>query len=248
MTPARAHRLGRYALVCGLVMLALGVGVAVIRHDNVVDADRAQYDAVLRQASAQQAQFTVSSVQASLSAVRRSPQGRYTIVKTEVGRRIETGGPALHPDFAALAGTGNHSIVARALRDGVRPRKVWVVALLVTQTTPGDVAHLRLEVGRFPVNGFTVVTADRLFSPDEVGTERRESIEWTPQVGETAFVPLAVLYQVNADQIGDPVLITSDVVLAPRRLLVDRGHGKEEVAIEIGPALYPIVVMATLGS
>jgi hypothetical protein len=81
-----------------------------------------------------------------------------------------------------------------------------------------------------------------------LGIERRESVEWTPQLGETAFVPLAVLHQVDADQIADPVLITTDVVLVPRRLFVDPGHGKQKIAMEIRPALYPIVLIATLGS
>jgi hypothetical protein len=244
MTAMRTHKIARYVLVCGLTVLVLGVGVAVLRHNNAVEADLTQYDAALRQASAQTARFTVSCVQASLPSVRRSPNEGYTTVKTEVGHRIETGGPALHPDFTALASIGDHPVVARALRDGVRPRKTWVVALLVTQTTPGDAARLRLEVGRRSVNGFAVVTADNLFSTKKVDTERTVSVEWTPQVGETAFVPLAVLHQVEANQIGDPVLITSGVVLAPHRLFFDPGHGKGEVEIDIGPALHSIVLIA----
>jgi hypothetical protein len=227
-----ADRAGRYVLVCGLALLVIGVGVAVNRHNDALqalDARRAQYDAALRQASDQAPRFTLTEVRVPLSIVRNFSHGRYTTVKTEVARQIETGRAALHPDFVALAGTGTDPI-ARAFRDSVRPRQVWVDALLVTQMTPGEVAHLRLQVERREVNRF-IEQNEAISSDFGIIKGRKESVEWVSPLGKTAFVPLNLLYELretDADRDetkSGRVFITKNII--DHRLFVDRGNGRK---------------------
>jgi hypothetical protein len=243
-----ATRAGRYVLVCGLALLALGVGVAVKRHNDALqglDARRAQYDAALRQASDQAPRFTLTQVRVPLSIVHNFSHGRYTTVKTEVARQIETGRPPLHPDFVALAGTGTDPIIARALRAGVRPPQVWVDALLVTQTTPGEVAHLRLQLERREVNHI-IEESEAEFKPP-ISKVRREPVEWIPQPGKTAFVPLNLLYDLRDPNVHQyyegrfgRVFITKYIIHIDDRLFVDRGNGRK-VQVKI-PKLNPLVL------
>lgn len=255
-------RVGRYSLAGGFVLLALGIGVAVVRHNHDADAKRARYDSALHRASAQPPRFAVSYVEVPLLEVRRFTHGRYTTVKTEVARRIETGRPPLHPDFAVLAGSRTDP-TARLFREGrVTRRKVSVMALLVTQTTPGAVTRMRLEVVRLGLRGFESfwdaldLLPDRntsIFAHHSAGTKRSEFVEWNPRAGETAFVPLSVLHLFRVPQIPanaaiieelggvTGAFVTSDVVLGPRRLLVRRPQ-IGDVEIAIGPALDPLVL------
>jgi hypothetical protein len=251
----RAARAGRYLLAIGLLLLVLGFGLAVIRHDHAVaaraEAERARYDAALRRAAAQPPRFQVSYVVLPLAVVRRSSRGEYTMVKTEVARRIETGRPPLHLDPVVVAERYNDPD-ARALRQlGVREREVLVSGLLVTQTTPGAAVRMRLDAERLAINGVEdVVDAVDLLPPEEgsasifegrraAGTKRRESVQWTLRSGETAFVPLSVLHLFPGT-----FLVTDGVVLGPRGLFVHTAQGSD-TEIGIRPALdEPLIVTA----
>jgi hypothetical protein len=251
----RAARAGRYLLAIGLLLLVLGFGLAVIRHDRAVaaraEAERTRYAAVLRRAAAQPPRFQVSYVVLPLAVVRRSSRGEYTMAKTEVARRIETGRPPLHLDPVVVAQRHNDPD-ARALHElGVREREVLVSGLLVTQTTPGAVVRMRLDMERLAINGveFVVDALDLLPSEEgsasifearrAAGTKRRESVEWTSRSGETAFVPLSLLHL-----FPDTFLVADGVVLGPRRLFVHTPQGSD-MEIGIRTALdEPLVLTA----
>jgi hypothetical protein len=208
MASMRVARARRYAPAWGLALLVLGISVAVIRYNHAIEAYEAQharYEDALRQAAAQPARFEVSYVQVSLPAFRRVADGKYTIVDTEVARRIETGRPALHPDFAVLAGRRTDRI-ARALQNAVPPAKGWVAGLLVRPTMLGDAVGVRLEVERVAIDGFTFTSVDSagvLFPPRKgfdgsgVLRKQKDSVMWTPRTGETVLIPLAVLHEVE---------------------------------------------------
>jgi hypothetical protein len=257
-------------------VLVVGVTIALVRADREIDsradfeqvranAARATYEAALRQAAVEPARFAVSFVEMPLKVARRFARGQYEIVPTEVARRMETGAPPVRPDFARLAGART-DLEARVFRErGVREREVYVVGLLVTQTTPGLVARLRLEVDRLELTSFTFVWDPLDLLPDSrtaifrrnVGVKTNASIEWKPRIHRTGFVPLAFLhlFRVLRTPAGQEYMesglhgiqVTSHVALGPHRLLVKRGarSGFEEIAIK--DALHPVVLSASVG-
>ena len=254
-------------------MLVLGVAIALVQADRDLEARadaertrenaaRMRYDAALRKAAAEPARFAVSYVQMPLGIARRFARNRYAVVQTEVARRMATGKPPVRPDFARLAGDRT-DVEARAFRErGVREREVYVVGLLVTQTTTGPVARLRLDAARVALTGFAPVWDPLDLLPDSfasifrrpVGTQGQVSVEWTPRVDRTAFVPLSFvhLFRVLPTPAGRELIangqigiqVTSHVALGPRRLLVRRdAHSRfEEIAID--DALHPVVLSA----
>lgn len=258
-------RTGVVALLMGAAALAVGIGVAVVRHDRDeaarIDAERARYEAVLREVAAAPPRFSVSYVEIPIGLVPRYSRGRTQMVRTEVGRRLLTRRPPLRPDFAALAGDRTDPS-ARVFKEGmVTERRVSIVGLLVTQTTPGP-GRLRLEVDRVAIEGFVGVwdaldllpqRRNSLFRDRTVGPIRREVVAWQPRYDRTAFIPVAFLHlfrippvPVNAEIIealgglqGEQV--TSHVVLGPRRLLLRSPNGRD-LAIPIRHALHPLVL------
>ena len=261
---------GRFALVGGVAALAIGVGVAVVRHNHRVDdraahaaAERARYDQALRVANRQVPRFEVSYVNLPLVFVQHAPRRRYTLVGDEVARRIVTGQPSLHPDFARLAGPGTDTITQLFREGRVQPRGASVMALLVTQTTHARVVRVRLEVERLALprladvwDPLDLLVDGDVFRSYGARVKRRAVVDWRPRGADvTAIVPLSVLneYRIpdtpaNHELLGSLGVsggqVASGVVLAPRRLLVRTG--RREIPVAIGAALHPLEV-TTIG-
>jgi hypothetical protein len=258
-----------YALGTGVLLLALGVGIALIRYDPGLDEqaelEKARYESALRKAASEPPRFAVSYIEVPLAVLRRFPR-RYRMIETDVARRIETKRPPLSPNFMRLARSSTNPIAPLFRELRVRQRWAAVVALLVTQTTPGTVARLRLVVDRLKLNNFDEIwdALDLIPSDNDPyarsifeyasGSQGRTEIAWKPRMGEEAFIPLALVHRdievveepEDADsnhQLGDVVSsrVVTHVVLGPRRLV--RQTSGEDVEITIGRALNPLVVM-----
>jgi hypothetical protein len=220
---SRARLAAGGVLAGGLVLLTVGVTVAVVRHNRSVDsetarkeAQRARYDAVLREVASNPPRFEVSFVEfelEDLDAVAAGAGGRpaHRIVPNEVATRLRTGRPPIRPDFGSMP-RERDDVFARAVRERrLYERRVAVAALLVTQTTPGR-ARVRLEVNRLALRAYEEVydLADLTPSegalqgvePDEsvleddlLGTRSRAVVEWTSNgAGAGALVPVCLLH------------------------------------------------------
>jgi hypothetical protein len=77
-------------------------------------------------------------------------------------------------------------------------------------------------------------------------------VVWVPRIGKTAFVPLSLMHlfrladtpanQTLIHELGEPgTQVTSNIVLAPRRLFIERPHGRD-LEVVIGGALHPLVL------
>jgi hypothetical protein len=255
------------ALAAGFCVLAAGVAIAVVRHDRSVDArgrdaalQAARFDGELRRVGNQVPRFGVSYVEIPLAEARRLIRTRFTVVGTEVARRLTTGRPSLHPDFAALAGTSD-DVLSRTFKAGLfTPNGVIVIGLLVTQITPGP-ATLRLTLARLRVRTYFSVWdpldvlpggPNSIYRTPRLGLSSKTVVRWRPRLGATAFVPLSVFNAfllprtpANSSLIselgGDSgALVTSDVVLGPTGLFVHRPHGRD-VEIDLSAtALHPL--------
>jgi hypothetical protein len=263
-------RPGLLVLAAGLVMLGVGVGFAVGRQNRAVDArearaaaNRQRYDAVLRRAVNRPPRFTVSYVEMPLAALRRLTRQGYALVPNEVARRLDTGRPSLHPDFTAMA-AGRTDPSALAFRaHAARDETLHVVALLVEQTTPGDVARLRLDVDRLALTAYAEVwgASDLLatkfnqisiFRRGTLGPKTKRVVAWRPRLDGTAIVPLAVLHVFRVPNTpenstvtgalgGYVVQVTTGTVLAARRLAIKRTNGND-VDVPLQYALHPLVL------
>jgi hypothetical protein len=179
-----------------------------------------------------------------------------------VARRIEYG--RFDPDFGALAGTSD-SPISRALREErANLARRSVVALLVTQTTPGDAAHVQLELDRLSLSGFADVwdaldllgprdSDTSIFRRPGLGARRRVSVRWTSRLGKTTIVPLSTLHlflipqtpenEGLIDELGNTpgFQLATGVVFAPIRLVVEGKHGRQ-TRVALAPALHPVVL------
>jgi hypothetical protein len=262
-----AARPGWIILAVGVALLAAGVTVSVVRHnrdadarDARVDAQRVRFQKILRRTAKEPPRFQVSYVELPVATAKRLIH-RGPTADTEVARRIEHG--RVDPDFEALARSDDP--ISRALR--AKQANLWkrsVVALQVTQTTPGDAAHLRLVLDRLSLSGFADVwdaldvlgprdSDTSIFRGSRLGSRRRVSVRWTPRLGKTTIVPLSILHlfliprrpenQAVIDDLGGTpgFQVATGVVLAPIRLVVEGRHGRS-TNVALARALHPVVV------
>lgn len=239
-------------LFAGLALLAIGVASAVARHNRSVEENdveaaalEAKYAKALETAD-QSPQFEVSYVRFPLSdlgALTTGGAGRpvYEVVPTEVADRIRAGGRQLHPAFGAMrTDYPSHAAFARAYREHrVRNEGIFVAALLVTQTIPGKVAELRLDVVRVPVTKLEEIYD--LTDVIRAGTEasrphRAEVVRWRPSAKAGALVPLSLLHAFRISNVSEGLQLTSVAMLVPRRLFV-RGPSGTRLEVDIRSAL-----------
>jgi len=197
------------ALAAGCVLLLAGVAIGVVRHNRSVDsrarhraAQKLVYDNALRRAMSELPRFEISYVRIPLATAQRLSRHRYTLVETEVARRLRTGRPPLHPDFAALAGDRT-DVEAQTFKAHLFVQKgTAVIGLLVTQITPGG-ASLRLRLARLRLTSFVSVWdaldvlatgQNSIFRDRALGKRSRTVVVWRPRLGETDFVPLSLFH------------------------------------------------------
>jgi hypothetical protein len=228
-------------LGAGLAILILGVVVAVVRADGDRDAhakQRDRYAAALRDAAAVPPRFEVEYVQFPLRDLERLTRARggrsgYAIVPTEIARRIETGRPPLHPDFAALPHSRYLDDVARAFSRGtLRQIGVDVIALLVRQTAPGPVAKLTLRVQRLVPRGYAAILDPTdlnhlQFDDAKTTTRTTQFITWKPAPGRAGMlVPLCLLHLVRVPTLPERSTLFSYAALGARELRVRQPDGR----------------------
>jgi hypothetical protein len=251
-------------LVGGLALLAIGIAVAVARHNRSVDktneglaALQAKYAKALAAAD-QPPRFEVSFVKFPLSDLAVLTTGgterrHYEIVPTEVAARIRAGGQQLHPDFGSLpTGFDFGAAFVQAYREHrVQPEEIFVAALLVTQTTPGKLTELRLNTARVPVTSLwdiydlTDVTAA---APKASEPRRTQIVSWRPSpTGAGALVPLCLLHtfripdtpanrEILERGVWDHWQLASVAMLVPRRLSAHLPNGNK-LEVDIRRAL-----------
>lgn len=266
---ARGRRTGHFVLAGGLAVLAIGVGVSVVRHERGAsrdesrrEAERARYEQILREAAERPPRFEVSYVQFVLSDLdrltgRAAPAAtRYRLIPTEVARRLQTDRPLIRTDFGSLPHSDYLDAFARAFRERrLRNEEIWVVALLVTQTTPGAVARARLLVKRRALRGYeAIIDPSDLVPYGQHPAGRGHAVTWKPTAGARVLIPLCLLHSFNLPRTPENAEILAamrdqswwqvmdHVVLAPRRFFAQR-PGQKEAELPIDTALgFPLVL------
>lgn len=233
------------------VVLVVACVVTVVRHNDDIAArerqtneQRARYARELRRVEATPPRFQVSYGEISLEDYKALG---YDVAPTAVAHRISSGRPRIRPDFGALPAPGPYVGLQHAFREGrVRTAQLWVVALVVTQVTPGSVERVDLRARSVRAEPYRSVF-DPLDFLELGSTEaaREVRVAWKPRgEGGTAVFPLGVLHRFSvrsADFNDRHHQVADDVVLVPRGLVVSRGG--RHTTLSIRNALNSPVVL-----
>ncbi len=266
------------ALGAGLVLLAAGVAVGIAAHDDgsarATPADTGQlarYERLIRQAESRPPRFDASIVEiplADLPVLTKERDGRagYQLVETDVTKRIRTDNPPLRPDFGTLPHSRYLDTWARWVREGKLEQKdIRVVALLVSQRSPGTVSTFRMRGKAFNVHGYAPISDPTdifgIYDSDTRRTPGRRPIEvdWSPRPGtQGAIVPLFLMHylgivpgkethELESAHFDVGVFVTGQVD-SPTRLAFETPRGKTTIVPIRGALVEPLLLNARTGS
>jgi len=257
-------------LILGIVVAVVRHNRASDAAAAELDVQRERYEVLLRKAAAQAPRAEVLYVEMSLADYRRLTRGRagvgrtYAVVQTPVAERLKTNRPPVRPNFGTMEHEPYFDAFARAFRERrAHEKRLSVVALLVTLASHARIARLRLEGDRIELRGPLsvwdpgVVIEDRP-AGSSVRSERADVVTWKPAERVSALIPLYLVHlfvfenvSANADLLRATSgalgwNVTSNTLLYPRRLFVDRADGRQ-VAIPITEALASPLVLDVAG-
>jgi hypothetical protein len=258
------------ALGVGLLLLAGGVAVGLVAHDDGsgragTAGEQARYERLIRQAESRPPRFDASIVEVPLADLPLVTDGKdghpaYQLVETDVAKRIRTGRPSVRPDFGTLAHPPYLDKWARWVRDGkLRQRDVRVVALLVRQRSPGEVSAFRMRGEGFDVRGYgPIVDPTDFFGIYDSGKQPRRQpveVEWAPRSGtQGALVPLFLMHYLGIvpgretaelrNALFDVGVVVTGHVTAPLKLTFDRPAGTTTTVPISGALSAPLLLNA----
>lgn len=249
-----------------VVLVAAGVGVAVVRHDRGVERrsdaaaeEQAGYEHALQRARAQPPVFELAFVQFPLRDLRSAAAGA-TLVADELTTRLRTNRPPVRPDFAQATGAAWIETLARGVAEHrVHVGDDWVLALRVRQVSPGA-GTLRLRVERVALPTYEQAWDATDFAPGQartwngIGRHTAQTIVWRPTQRRASLVPLVLLHDLTwKDTTANSDLMTvnggawgtylvGQSFLLARRLVL-HGAGRD-AALPLARALEAPLVLA----
>jgi hypothetical protein len=251
------------ALAMGLLLLAGGLVIGLVAHDDddpapagTADAnERARYQRLIEQAARLPARFDASIVEIRLAELPFQTEGKdgnpaYQLVENGIAERIAKGKPPLRPDFPSLPHAKFNNRWAVWIREGkVEQKGTSLVALLVRERSPGPVETLRLHGRRLKIDGWRVIfDPTAVFGNFTKAHWQPTDVEWTPEAGtQGALVPLFLMHYLGivagkeTDEIRNAFLGTDNPVLtgeviSPKKLTFETASG-ETMTIPIKGAL-----------